>query len=212
MTSKNDQAQYWADSTRPYTYISVPEFAEAFKNSNIGKSLESSLNTPFDKSLSHPSALAKTRFSASNCELFKACFSRELLLISRHSFLYIFRTCQVAFVGVVTCTMFLRTRLHPTDEINGNLYLSCLFFGLVHMLFNGFSELPLMISRLPVFYKQRDNLFHPAWSWSITSWMLRVPYSIIEAVVWTCVVYYTVGFAPSAWRYLIMCSFSLKIQ
>ncbi|XP_022948220.1 ABC transporter G family member 31-like [Cucurbita moschata] len=201
VTSKNDQAQYWADSTRPYTYISVPEFAEAFKNSNIGKSLQSSLNTPFDKSLSHPSALAKTRFSASNCELFKACFSRELLLISRHSFLYIFRTCQVAFVGVVTCTMFLRTRIHPTDEINGNLYLSCLFFGLVHMLFNGFSELPLMISRLPVFYKQRDNLFHPAWSWSITSWMLRVPYSIIEAVVWTCVVYYTVGFAPSAWRF-----------
>ncbi|XP_022948217.1 ABC transporter G family member 31-like isoform X1 [Cucurbita moschata] len=201
VTSKNDQAQYWADSTRPYTYISVPEFAEAFKNSNIGKSLESSLNTPFDKSLSHPSALAKTKFAVSKRELFKACFSREVLLINRNSFLYIFKTCQVAFVGVVTCTMFLRTRLHPTDEINGNLYLACLFFGLVHMLFNGFSELPLMISRLPVFYKQRDNLFHPAWSWSFTSWILRVPYSILEAVVWSCVVYYPVGFAPSAGRF-----------
>lgn len=86
--------------------------------------------------------------------------------------------------------------------MNGNLYLSCLFFGLVHMMFNGFSELPLMISRLPVFYKQRDNLFHPASAWSVTSWILRVPYSIIEAVVWSCVVYYTVGFAPSAGRYL----------
>ncbi|KAH8520242.1 hypothetical protein H0E87_001633, partial [Populus deltoides] len=37
---------------------------------------------------------------------------------------------RVAFVGFVTCTLFLRTRLHPTDEMNGNLYLSCLFFGL----------------------------------------------------------------------------------
>lgn len=108
---------------------------------------------------------------------------------------------KVAFVGFVTCTIFLRTRIHPTDETNGNLYLSCLFFGLVHMMFNGFSELPIMISRLPVFYKQRDNLFHPAWAWSISSWILRIPYSVIEAVVWSCVVYYTVGFAPAAGRW-----------
>lgn len=103
----------------------------------------------------------------------------------------------------MTCTVFSRTRIHPTDEINGSLYLSCLFFALVHMMFNGFSELPLMIFRLPVFYKQRDNFFHPAWAWSITSWILRVPYSVIEAIVWSCVVYYTVGFAPGAGRYLL---------
>jgi hypothetical protein len=107
---------------------------------------------------------------------------------------------KVAFVGFITCTMYFRTRIHPTNELNGNLYLSCLFYGLVHMMFNGFSELPLMISRLPVFYKQRDNLFHPAWAWSIASWILRVPYSIIESVVWSCVVYFSVGFAPGAGR------------
>lgn len=100
--------------------------------------------------------------------------------------------------------MFLRTRLHPTDTTNGDLYLSCLFFGLVHMMFNGFSELPLMIFRLPVFYKQRDNLFYPAWAWSLPSFILRVPYSVIEAVVWSCVVYYTVGFAPGAGRFLLL--------
>ena len=108
---------------------------------------------------------------------------------------------QVAFVGFVTCTMFLRTRLHPTDLTNGNLYLACLFFGLVHMMFNGLSELPIMIFRLPVFYKQRDNFFHPAWAWSVSSWITRVPYSVIEAAVWSCVVYYSVGFAPSPGRY-----------
>lgn len=97
--------------------------------------------------------------------------------------------------------MFIRTRLHPVDEVNGNLYLACLFFGLVHMMFNGFSELPITISRLPVFYKQRDNFFHPAWAFSIPSWLLRIPYSILEAVIWSCVVYYTVGFAPGAGRF-----------
>ncbi|KAM6597358.1 hypothetical protein CsatA_007882 [Cannabis sativa] len=202
VTSKRDQAQYWADHSKPYVFIPVSEIARAFKESRIGRSLQSHLSTPYDKSKSHPSALSKSRYAASKWELFKACYAREILLISRHRFLYIFRTCQVACVGFVTCTMFLRTRLHPVDEIEGNLYLACLFFGLVHMMFNGFSELPLMISRLPVFYKQRDNLFHPAWAWSVCSWLLRVPYSVIEAVVWSCVVYYTVGFAPGFGRFL----------
>ncbi|CAI0544499.1 unnamed protein product [Linum tenue] len=97
--------------------------------------------------------------------------------------------------------MFTRARLHPVDEINGNLYIACLFFGLVHLQFNGFAELPLLIGRLPVFYKQRDNLFHPAWAWSLASFVVRVPYSIIEAVMWTVVVYYSVGFAPSVGRF-----------
>ncbi|XP_011005514.1 PREDICTED: ABC transporter G family member 31 isoform X2 [Populus euphratica] len=201
VTSKKDQAQYWADQSKPYVFLPSSEIAKAFKNSKYGKYVDSELSVPFDKSKSHVSALSKTKYAVSRWELFKTCFSREVLLISRHRFLYIFRTCQVAFVGFVTCTLFLRTRLHPTDEMNGNLYLSCLFFGLVHMMFNGFSELSLLIFRLPVFYKQRDNLFHPAWVWSVASFILRLPYSIVEAVVWSCVVYYTVGFAPGAGRF-----------
>lgn len=115
---------------------------------------------------------------------------------------------QVAFVGIITCTMFPRSRLHPRDEVNGNLYLSCLFYGLVHIMFNGFSELPITISRLPVFYKQRDSYFHPAWAYALPSWILRLPYSIVEAVVWSVVVYYSVGFAPSAGRYADVFLFS----
>ena len=108
---------------------------------------------------------------------------------------------KVAIVGLITCTLFIRSRLHPTDEANGNLYQSALFFGLVHMMFNGYSELSLMISRLPVFYKQRGNLFYPPWAWSLSTWVLQIPYSIVESVIWTCVVYYTIGFAPSPGRY-----------
>ncbi|KAF8010616.1 hypothetical protein BT93_J1302 [Corymbia citriodora subsp. variegata] len=201
VTSRKDQAQYWADPSRPYEFLPVSKIAEAFKKSRFGSSVESVLAAANVQSNNHPNALSKTKFAVSKWELFKTCLAREVLLISRHRFLYIFRTCQVACVGLVTCTIFLRTRIHPTDETNGNLYLSCLFFGLIHMMFNGFSELPITISRLPVFYKQRDNFFYPAWAWSVVSWILRVPYSIIEAVVWSCVVYYTVGFAPAAGRF-----------
>lgn len=71
------------------------------------------------------------------------------------------------------------------------------------MMFNGLTELPITISRLPVFYKQRNSYFYPAWAFSIPSWILRIPYSIVEAVVWSCVVYYSVGLAPSVGRYAL---------
>lgn len=137
----------------------------------------------------------------------QSAHNRSCCKLNPSSWVFVFELIcilQVAFVGFVTCTMFLRTKLHPVDVTNGDLYLSCLFFGLVHMMFNGFSELPLMIFRLPVFYKQRDNLFYPAWTWSLSSFILRVPYSVIEAVVWSCIVYYSVGFAPGAGRYPLL--------
>ncbi|XP_068641438.1 ABC transporter G family member 31 [Aristolochia californica] len=201
VTSKKDQAQYWSDRSKEHAYLTVPEIAEAYKKSIYGQDIKSNLSVPFDKESSHPYALANTKYAVRKWELFKTCFWREWLLMTRHSFLYIFRTFQVAFVGIVTSTMFLKTKNHPMDEENGNLYLSCLFFGLIHMMFNGFSELPILISRLPVFYKQRDNSFHPAWAYCIPSWILRIPFSFTEAVVWSCVVYYTVGFAPHPGRF-----------
>ncbi|XP_027337469.1 ABC transporter G family member 31-like [Abrus precatorius] len=201
VTSKKDQPQYWADSSKPYKFISVPEIAEAFKNSKFGKSVESMQTAPFDKSKSHPTALPKTRFAVAKWDLFKACMCRELTLVNRNRFLYIFRTCQVTFVGFVTCTMFLQTRFHAKNESTGTLYQSALFFALVHMMFNGYSELSLLISRLPVFYKQRGNLFYPAWTWSLSTWILGIPYSVIEAVIWTCVTYYSIGLAPAPGRF-----------
>ncbi|CAI0540631.1 unnamed protein product [Linum tenue] len=201
VTSKKDQAQYWADPTKPYVFISASNIARAFIKSPFGRSMSASIYVPYEENMNRPEALSKTKYATSRWELLKTCLTREVLLISRQRFLYIFKTCQVAFVGFVTCTIFSRSRMHPGSETEGNLYLACLFFGLVHILFNGFSELSLLMFRLPVFYKQRDNLFHPAWAWSLASFLLRIPYSIVEAVVWTSIVYYSVGFSPEIWRF-----------
>ncbi|KAK6145261.1 hypothetical protein DH2020_022081 [Rehmannia glutinosa] len=172
-------------------FVPVSKIAEAFRNSRYGQNLESFLSDPYDKSKNHPSALPRTK----NYIVYNLS-QMSLTVEEKHVFTMSGRNMKLTDTG-----KFHPTRLHPTDVTNGELYLSCLFFGLVHMMFNGFSELPLMIFRLPVFYKQRDNLFHPAWAWSFASFILRVPYSVIEAVVWSCVVYYTVGFAPGAGRF-----------
>lgn len=37
VTSKKDQEQYWADASRPYRFVPVKVFAEAFAASPVGK-------------------------------------------------------------------------------------------------------------------------------------------------------------------------------
>ncbi|CAL1368939.1 unnamed protein product [Linum trigynum] len=113
VTSKKDQGQYWADPSKPYVFISALEMAQAFKSSECGRSLASAMSVPYDKTKCHPKALPKTKYAASRWELLKTCFAREILLLSRHQFLYVFKTCQVALIGLVTCTIFTRTKLHP---------------------------------------------------------------------------------------------------
>lgn len=68
--------------------------ASAFKQSDYGRSLGSILSNSHDGTKS-PNALARSKFAVSKRSLVRACFYRELVLISRNRFLYIFRTCQV---------------------------------------------------------------------------------------------------------------------
>jgi len=96
VTSKKDQEQYWADKRMPYQYLSVVTMTEAFKEFEVGRELSAHLSTPLDKTSSHPAALVHKKFALSKWELFKACTAREILLIKRNRFLYIFRTCQVS--------------------------------------------------------------------------------------------------------------------
>lgn len=96
VTSKKDQEQYWFDQRRPYRYVPVAELANAFKDYRVGKELDEKLATPFNKSESHPAALVTTKFALSDRDILKACVERELLLMKRNRFLYIFRTAQVS--------------------------------------------------------------------------------------------------------------------
>ncbi|PHU26671.1 Pleiotropic drug resistance protein 13 [Capsicum chinense] len=162
VTSRKDQARYWADNSRPYEFIPVETIAEAFRNSRYSQDLKSSLLAPYDISKSHHLALSTKKFAACRLELLRSCFSREMLLMSRHSFLHIFKTCQVAVYGI--CNMHTVSKNTVTSHGSGEWEL---------------------VSFLLVFWL---GAYH-------------IPYSIIEAVGWSCVVYWTVGFAPDAGRF-----------
>ncbi|KAM3699915.1 hypothetical protein ACB098_05G059300 [Castanea mollissima] len=200
VTSHKDQKQYWARENEPYHIVTVNEFVEAFESFHVRRRIQDELAIPFDKSKSHPAALTTQKYGVRNEELLKACFSRELLLMKRNSFVYIFKFIQLTIVALIASTLFLRTNMHRDSVEDGGIYAGALFFSVIVTLFNGLAELSMTIARLPVFYKQRDLLFYPPWAYALPAWILKIPISCIEAAVWVFITYFIIGFDPNVGR------------
>ncbi|ESQ27019.1 hypothetical protein EUTSA_v10018005mg [Eutrema salsugineum] len=201
VTSKKDQEQYWVDRNRPYRYIPVSEFASRFKGFHVGKQLSNELSVPYEKSRGHKAALVFDKYSVSKRELLKSCWDKEWLLMQRNAFFYVFKTVQIIIIAAITSTLFLRTEMNTNNEADANLYIGALLFGMIINMFNGFAEMAMMVSRLPVFYKQRDLLFYPSWTFTLPTFLLGIPTSIFESTAWMVVTYYSIGFAPDAGRF-----------
>ncbi|KAJ8755903.1 hypothetical protein K2173_024448 [Erythroxylum novogranatense] len=197
VTSRKDQEQYWADRSKPYRYVSVPEFSEMFKRFHLGIHLQKELTVPFDKSQCHRASLVFDRYSVPTMQLLKACWDKEWLLMKRNSIVYVSKTIQIIICAVIVSTVFLKSTMHTRNEDDGAVYLGALLFSIITNMFNGFAELALMITRLPVFYKQRDLLFHPPWTFTLPVFLLGIPISVMESIVWVVLTYYSIGFAPA---------------
>ncbi|OQU87144.1 hypothetical protein SORBI_3003G215300 [Sorghum bicolor] len=201
VTSRKDQKQYWVWHDKPYRYVSVKEFASAFQSFHVGRAVAHELAIPFDKSKNHPGALTTSRYGVSAWELFKANVDRELLLMKRNSFVYIFRTLQLMITTIIVMTLFFRTNMHRDSVTDGGIYMGALFFSVLLIMLNGFSELALTIMKIPVFFKQRDLLFFPAWAYTIPTWILKIPISFIEVGGFVFMAYYVIGFDPNVVRF-----------
>lgn len=90
--------------------------------------------------------------------------------------------------------------MHRDSVTDGGIYMGALFFMLIVIMFNGFSELSMTIMKLPVFYKQRDLLFYPSWAYSLPTWILKIPITLVEVGIWVVMTYYVIGFDPNIER------------
>ncbi|CAM0942737.1 unnamed protein product [Alopecurus aequalis] len=201
VTSKKDQQQYWYREQEQYSLVSVPEFAERFKSFHVCQQMLKELQIPFDKSKTHPAALTTKKYGLSSKESLKAVLSREVLLMKRNSFIYIFKLSKLIIMGLITMTVFLRTKMPSGQIADGTKFFGALTFSLINILFNGLTEVQLIIKMLPTFYKQRDFLFFPPWTLALAHIVLKIPVSLMEAGVWVVLTYYVMGFAPAAGRF-----------
>ena len=44
-----------------------------------------------------------------------------------------------------------------------------------------------------VLFKQRDNRFYPPSAWSLALLVVRIPFQLVEALLYGCIVYFWVG-------------------
>ncbi|CAA0839123.1 ABC transporter G family member 40 [Striga hermonthica] len=202
VTSKKDQQQYFADKDKRYRFITVKEFSEAFKSFHVGQGLTAEMAIPFDKKKSHPAALTTKEYGVSKKELIKACTSRELLLMKRNSFVYIFKLLQLSLMAVIAMTLFLRVKMHHHSLSDGRVFAGALFYAATTVLFNGMAEIALTIQKLPVFYKQRNFFFYPGWAYALPLWITKIPASIVEVGAFTILTYYGIGFDPNFGRFI----------
>ncbi|KAA3490139.1 ABC transporter G family member 32-like [Gossypium australe] len=200
--SKKDQQQYWSLPFQPYRYITPGKFSEAFRSYQTGKNLYEELSIPFDKRYSHPAALSTSRYGVKKNELLKTNFNWQMLLMKRNSFIYVFKFIQLFIVALITMSVFMRTVLHHNTIDDGGLYLGALYFSMVIILFNGFTEVSMLVAKLPVLYKHRALHFYPTWAYTLPSWLLSIPTSLYESGFWVAISYYVIGYDPNFTRFL----------
>ncbi|WJX09854.1 transcription factor [Trifolium repens] len=201
VTSRKDQWQYWARKDEPYNFVTVKDFARAFELFHIGQQLGEEMADPIDKSKFHSNVLITKKYGINKKELLRACASRELLLMKRNSFVYIFKATQLTYLATLTTMLFLRPTMHHSTIEDAETYMGALFFTVTVAMFNGISELNMAIMKLPIFYKQRDLLFYPSWAYSLPPWILKIPVTLIEVAIWECISYYGIGYDRDIGRF-----------
>lgn len=118
-------------------------------------------------------------------------FSNVVLIVS---------IVQLLLVAMITMSVFFRTTMNHDTIDDGGLYLGALYFSTVIILFNGFTEVSMLVAKLPVIYKHRDLHFYPSWIYTLPSWILSIPISLLESGIWVVVTYYVIGYDPAITR------------
>ncbi|XP_058179423.1 pleiotropic drug resistance protein 3-like [Rhododendron vialii] len=199
VVSRKDQEQYWYHTNQAYNYISVKDFRNEFKKFHVGRKLDKELSQDFIRSDFYKNALSFNVYSLRKWELFKACMAREWLLMRRNSFVHVVKSAQLVVIALITMTMFY-TRVN-INLIQANYFMASLFYALMRLMTNGITELSMTISRLAVFHKQRDMYFYPAWAYTIPTAILKIPFSFVDAFLWTALTYYVIGYSPEPERF-----------
>ncbi|XP_074286403.1 pleiotropic drug resistance protein 1-like isoform X2 [Silene latifolia] len=200
VTSLKEQEKYWVKED-PYVFVTAKDFTDTFRSFHVGQKLEHDLSEPYDKVRSHPASLARQTYGVNKKELLQACVSREFLLMKRNVFIYLFKMTELGITALITSTLFFRTKMPKETVADGGIFMGALFFSIIRMIYNGFSEVSLTVNQLPVFYKQRNLRLYPAWAYTLPKWILKLPLSIAEVAIWVCITYYITGFDPAIGKF-----------
>ncbi|KAH6758771.1 pleiotropic drug resistance 12 [Perilla frutescens var. frutescens] len=85
---------------------------------------------------------------------------------------------------------------------DGRMFSGAIFFVVSTVMFGGMSEIVMTILKLPVFYRQRNSFFFPAWAYALPQWIFSIPVNVLQIAVVTALTYYEIGFDPNFGRFI----------
>eukprot|EP00798_Chlamydomonas_sp_ICE-L_P016439 gene16439-22657_t len=166
ITSKTDQKLYYKDASKGNKFISCNDISDAFYASKEGKA-----------------RLAELAAGTTATEVDNTRLRQDKFALGRMQMLSV-----TIIVALAVGTMWVN---ESKDSINNaNMYMSACFFSTYFMLIGGFAEVPTFVTRLPVFYKQRNYKFFPAWVFVVAGAANRIPDNILMVTLWTLIVYW----------------------
>ncbi|KAK2077910.1 hypothetical protein QBZ16_003778 [Prototheca wickerhamii] len=221
VTTPSDQHKYWdkeKNGGRPFRYTTMQMFLEAYRRQPYWQSMADELAAPWTsetESFAAHGALQIEPYAQRRSELLRANFWRWLTLMIRTKIFVIFRTVQVCLMAFLLSTVFWQA---PKDSVeDANLYYGVMFYSLLYQLLGAISEMHLLVDRLAVMLRQRDARFYPGWAFAVPVVVLRLPFCLLEAVLWSVLVYWIVGFATSVrflqftWQLFLMNAWSVQM-
>lgn len=131
--SKKDQPLLREDRAKfepQLDHVPAAAFAAAFKSSELFAQTRALLDTPFDKSKSHPAALMKSKYGVPGRESLVALFWRERILLTANKQGQKYRYIQMAVLAFAVATIFVRGRVAHDENLEVSiLSIACVLTG-----------------------------------------------------------------------------------
>ncbi|KXZ55191.1 hypothetical protein GPECTOR_3g336 [Gonium pectorale] len=182
-------------------WLSPRRVRQAFDASEPGRALAERLAAPPHSDPLQELVLPTTKFGASRTTMWAAVLKREVLLTVRNPQFFIAGVVQVLLTAFLLSTGFVRLSRNSNND--ANLFMSVVFLSLMTIFMGGFNNGPVYCSRLPVFYKQRDNHFLTPTAYALNATLLRLPEVFVQTITFGVMVYFSVGFTPDAGRFFL---------
>lgn len=196
VTTLGDQVLYWGGEKGTYQFVPERDIAAAYRQTEYGAAFLKELDMPAEQEAEGHEELATHTYGQGHWTLFVANMARQKKLFLRNDAFIIIRIAQCIVMGFAVGTLFLN---QGKDTLyDAQMFMSVSFFSIMTQLVVSFAAPGLLIERLPVYYKQRDAGFYPAFCFALPEILMQVPLIFTEACIWTLMVYFMVGFATSA--------------
>ncbi|KAK9807392.1 hypothetical protein WJX73_000014 [Symbiochloris irregularis] len=185
------------DTTADSLLVDVGEIESAYRNDTPWgrQAVEELAHQPFKREEGHPGALVRERYALSWPRAVKVVTERQWTLTLRNKGMIYARIIQVLVISLVIGSLY-SSQSHNSNTARN--FFGVGFLSIMFLSMGAMPELAIMLELKGVFYKHRDNNFFQPSAWMLALVICRLPFVFVEAAVFSCVVYFWIGFSYGA--------------